>query len=603
VGSSEDFAAAKRKEARENNCRVLAVLVRAGEAGLLPGVELAELAGIPPRTATRALGRLIGLGLARRNGLKRAWATTAGYAEFGAGTPALSLLPALRPALEYLPAEVLRAFTRLQLAAVPARWHLADTYASGWGGFVAAGLTKTCKTSIAKLVCRVYGLDELQAIRSLPHETPGSVLGRRIRDRASQSGYRLQVAPQLELSYVCLDELERAKPGVKAAAGALLLGTTRAELEGEVCTIRPLIYITLNKRSELLQLDDAYVRRSVVIDTTPLRELLVDADLHMVQLFDGSGRIPHLPLDRIKPPLPALPPDLWRLLRDELRHGLTEDGWALSDTESLARIALGWAALTNSDDLEQAVLVVAFDALCCASTLGHAVAGYADRLASRLGAGALTPDPDAAEDQRRQLVTRRLSRELQRATERDRLVEERGRLERMLDEAIDQLDQRRLKDCSPQHRVEAYGITERLREVRDDITSARTQEGALAAAEVRARDPLGRAGRLHRQIERERELRRLAERRVVPELRSRSPDRAPRRDLAGFIRALLPRAHGADLESLEQQTRQLEQPPPMSQAEQRRHIQELAMEQVTRAAGLEERGRLEQTARLFNPYG
>jgi hypothetical protein len=242
---------------------------------------------------------------------------------------------------------------------------------------------------------------------------------------------------------------------------------------------------------------------------------------------------------------------------------------------------LGRAAFTRGD-LEQDVLAVAFDALCCASTVGHAVPGYVDRLASRLGGGVMAPAPDAVERERRQLVTRRLSRELEAAMERDQLVEDRGRLERMLDEAIDRLDLRRLRDCSPPQRVDAYGIAERLREVRGDITSARTRD-ALGAAEARARDPVGRAGELHLQIEREQAVRRQAGARVALYQRSRSPELAPARSMANLIAALLPGAHGAALDTLDGQARQLEVTRPVSEEERRRSTESLARKEVRNA--------------------
>jgi hypothetical protein len=342
--------------------------------------------------------------------------------------------------------------------------------------------------------------------------------------------------------------------------GALLLGTTRVELEGEVRTIRPLIYTALNtNRGGLRELDDAYIRRSVVIDTTPLRELLVDADLAMARLFDGCGRIPRLSLERLKPPLAALPPDLWRLPRDELRHDLTEDGWALSDTESLARVALGRAAYTHGD-LEQDVLAVALDALCCASTRGHTIRGYVDRLAHRLGAGVMVPDPEAVERERQRLVTCRLSRDLERAMERDQLVEDRGRLERMLDEAIDRLDLRRLKGCSRQQRVEGTGSPSDC--VRSAVTPPRH---ALETPSRRRRPaPATPSGAPESCTCRSSESRALAARSAPLRTRpaDRNPELQPARTMVNLIAASLPGAHGTALDTLDGQAHQLEAAPP-----------------------------------------
>ena len=151
--------------------------------------------------------------------------------------------------------------------------------------------------------------------------------------------------------------------------------------------------------------------------------------------------------------MPALPTELRELLRTELRAGLTDDGWAHSDVEPLARIALGRAALSDGL-LERAVIATVYDYLLCADTLAQARDGYAGRLARRPGAGGLVADPDAAQQQQQQLAERQLSREVERALERDRFVEKRGRLERMLLEALDRLDLRRLKSCSPGQRVD-----------------------------------------------------------------------------------------------------------------------------------------------------
>jgi len=61
---------------------------------------------------------------------------------------------------------------------VVARWHLAERYPAGWPPFISLGPTRIGKTSIATLTCRVYGIDEVPAIKVAQHETPGSLLGR-----------------------------------------------------------------------------------------------------------------------------------------------------------------------------------------------------------------------------------------------------------------------------------------------------------------------------------------------------------------------------------------------------------------------------------------
>jgi hypothetical protein len=584
----DELAAHNREIGADNERRVLRVLVDAGDAGVAAGRELAELAGLRERTTREVVGRLVTRSLARRDGKRRVWATVAGRSEAAAGVSGVSA-PAVAAAIGSFPSETLRAFVRLMLGAVIARWHLAGEYDSGWPGFIAFGPTKTGKTSVARLVCRILGLVQLQAIRSAYRETPGSLIGRRERDGASATGWRVERSPTMTLPFVCVDEWARGSRELQAAAGGLLLGATADELEGTRFELRPTTYITLNSGpAGLRDLDPAHVRRSVVIDTAPLVPLLDDLDWGVRRIESGQVPVPRLHLDQLRPPAPALPDDLYELLRTELRERLNDDGWAHSDVEPLARIALGRAAFADGP-LEQAVLEAAYDYLVCADTLGHAVAGYAGRLAPRLGDGMLVPDPDAAQLQRQQLIERRLVREVERAVSRGRFVEQRARLAQMLVEAIAQLDLRRLRDCSLSQRVDAYGIAAHLREVCAEVTSARSQE-TLEAADSWAQDPLRRAGELVRQIDQERDTRRQVAARTAPLQRSRRPELAPARGIAGFIHALLPAAHGPELAALNHRAHQLELSPPISEAQRLKQIRALQAKEL-------------HNSQMVNPYG
>ena len=301
---------------------------------------------------------------------------------------------------------------------------------------------------------------------------------------------------------------ERRRGEVQQAAGGLLLGATADELEGE--RIETATHRAHHPQHRAGRPTNPRYRARAQINCRsirrPLSPLLSDLDREMWRLFQsGQVPIPRLHVERLRPPAPTLPDEVCaELLRTRAprRPGLTDDGWAHSDVEPLARIALGRAALADGP-LEQAVIATVYDYLMCADTLGQARDGYAGRLAHRLGAGAMLPDPDAAKRQQQQLIERRVSRELECALDRNQRVEERGRLEQMLSEVIDKLDLRRLKDCSPRQRVAARGLAEHLREVRSEVTAARAWE-ALRAAESQGRDPLTRAGELLEQIKLER---------------------------------------------------------------------------------------------------
>lgn len=405
----DQLGARSAAQAAANEAAVLAALVAAGDAGLRPG-ELAERSRLPPRTARAAVRRLERPGLVKREGKRRLWATPAARAEAGAGLPGLALAPALDAALAHFPAEAQRAFCRLLLSAVPARWHLAGSHADGWGGFILLGPSKTGKSTIAKFVCRVYGLDERKALRLGLQETPGSLFGRRVR---CQEGYRLERSPLLELPFVCIDEWDKAPEQVRRVASGLLLGQTAAELEGEEIAVRPTVLLCLNSGpAGLGVLHEAYLRRSVVLDTSELQGLLEDMDEAAERLFREAA-IPTLSLARRRPPAERLPADVRKQLRLELKANLTPAGWALADVEAISRLALGRAALT-AGDLEQAALATALDYLSCAATVGQAEADFALRLGPALGGdGALRPDPAsaAAEADQRRVTARRTERE------------------------------------------------------------------------------------------------------------------------------------------------------------------------------------------------
>ncbi|MGN6867087.1 MAG: hypothetical protein ACTHMY_01660 [Solirubrobacteraceae bacterium] len=467
----DDLAARSIERAAGNDGAVLAVLAAAGDEGVRPGRELAERARLPDRTVREVLGRLEAKGLARRDGKRRAWATNAGRSQAGADTPGLSLAPTLDVALACLPAEALRAFARLTLSAIPARWHLASTYPTGWAGLIAMGPTKTGKTSIATLACRVYGVDELAAIRVLQHETPGALFGRRTRAGA---GYRVERSRLLDLPFVCVDELDKASRELQAVAGGLLLGNAATTLEGERVEIRPTVYVTLNTgRAGLGALQAAHVRRSVVLDTAPLRQLLADVDEGIARLFTGHVAIPRLTLARTRPPAPALPDELRKLLRADLRAGLTEEGWQHVDVEPLARLALGRAAITGGE-LEQATVATVLDYLTCAATIGQAQPGFASQLATRLGGhGALAPDPEAAEEELEHPHKRQRELEHQAAATRLEFVHARSRAAATVIAARDAMG--RSRD------IERKAIADALSEAAERIRGARNKHALDAA--------------------------------------------------------------------------------------------------------------------------
>ena len=433
-----DFRDIKQAEARKHDARVLAQLIAAGDSGLRPG-ELAGQTNLPRRTLSRAAARLKAAGLARRDGKRRIWATA--LAQSQTQTDAPSFLPALQASIACFPAEAQRAFVRLLLSGITARWHLSARYPDGWGGFVLLGPTKTGKTSIAQYACRIFSLDSFASIRPLMQETPGSIFGRRVQTAGKQ--WRLETSRLLELPFACLDEWDKADEDVRRAAGKLLLGQSVAECEGERVRMRPVVLVCLNRpESAEASLHEAWLRRSVVLDTAMLAPLLADVDEAMRRLFASS--LPRLELERLKPQKEALPEEVRRELRRVLRENLNDDGWRLCDIEAISRLALGRIAFCpEAADPLQAAYATALDYLACASTVNQTRSGFGLRLKGWLKDTGLPVSPAEAEREsqaRRQTAidaaSRNQAERLRFVAEREAKAEEAAGLRRQMGRAI-----------------------------------------------------------------------------------------------------------------------------------------------------------------------
>lgn len=290
-----DLIEARRAEAETNDAKVLRALAGAGDVGAST-VELAAVTGLSERTVRAAVARLVGHRLAVRAGQRgRVFTTPAGRAEAGAGMPGLALVGALDGAVGLLPSEGHRAFTRLLLSGVVARWHLRSRWRSGWGCFVVVGPTKTAKTAVAELACQALGLASSVAIRSLRGETEAALVGRRER---IEGRFRLVASELLGLPLLCLDEFDKAPGELRTATSKLLQGDAEIAGEGtQVLDVAPCVMVCANSPAGLR---GEYLRRAVVLDTEPLLPLLGDVHESVRQVLAG-GAVPRLDSTRCGP--------------------------------------------------------------------------------------------------------------------------------------------------------------------------------------------------------------------------------------------------------------------------------------------------------------
>ena len=454
-------------------------LLAAGETRSEP---IARALGVTPRTVRRGLDRLVIAHLVESPS-RGTWRLTVagGRAAVVATVPE----PAAASAdLGALPAEH-QALLRLVEDAVVARRALRTVHPSNWPGFVLLGPTKSGKTFLGRLAARRFGIDPDEAIVRLMRETKGSLLGRR--EQTGPGTWRMEPSPYLALPLVVLDEYDKASPELRPATFAYLEGSSHYRAEGDMFEVTATTIITLNaERDPSRLLPDAYLRRAVVLDTTPLRAATRDLDVVVARLERAD--LPRI-ADDLAPPGDALaedaiaggPRDALRLL---LQTCLTERGWELVDVEAISRLVLGrWATLPA--DLPAAVLGVVADYLLVSATRSGIVeSDWPARIEAVVGA-AVTPIATTlatARDRRAAVVDREADVKRAAFAVSLDLAGTRERLLHRLDSATRSTPTRTRAMTAPE-RESFADVRGKAQPLRDAVSKARSLE-ALAGLEV-----------------------------------------------------------------------------------------------------------------------
>ncbi len=467
---------AKAAQGAQTERTILGAIARAGDAGLSV-TELAHVAQVHPETARHHVRRLTSqrppLVVRIRGG---AIASGAGRIEAGLDqdtAPQGQRTPlTLSQVVAILPTEAQRAFLRLLLSGIVARHHLRHDHPRGWGSFLVQGPTGTGKTLVGELACRLIGQDPTRAVRLVQRETPGSLLGRRAQARGG--AWKVEPSPLLSLPLVVLDELDKADEALRREALGLLLGDAEVEHENQVLDVAPVVVGAYNTGK--FDPHDAYVRRSVLLDTTPLVPLLGDLDLAGGELLGHPRRLPRLDLAQLRPPS-ALPESRRRWLRDTLRTCLSEEGWSLVALPAVERLALGRAVLAPTLDgcdpgpeLYRATVLTAQDYLTCAATVGHCHDGWVPAMRKVLDAAHCTAPDLAGEQDQAETIKRTAA--VAKGRESLDLTERRGRLAEQCRAARASIDLRKLL---PANRPAAEGLRAALARLAEDMTASRSR--------------------------------------------------------------------------------------------------------------------------------
>lgn len=276
--------------------------------------------------------------------------------------------------ISLLPTLPHQAFFRLLLSGVVAKKHLLAHFDSSYPAFFACGRTATFKTSLATLVCKVFGLDSVTYIYLITLALPKELGIRRVREKGKQ-GFDISTSPYLEQPFICFDELDKASTELRKVALAYADGRREFLGEGQAVTNHVCAMMTLNKELDKLPIPDAYLRRSIVLDTDPLAPELTDVDLIAKQIFES--RIPRIDLESCMVRVTTLSGEEYALLRDLLKRAVKPEAWGVKmDTQPVVILTLGRLILTGSSDVKEAIYSTVYDRLWCLETIGGTVEGW-----------------------------------------------------------------------------------------------------------------------------------------------------------------------------------------------------------------------------------
>ncbi len=291
--------------------------------------------------------------------------------------------PKLKKVIDMLPTGLHRAFSRLLVSGIIAKYYLANAYDDGYPAFILGGETKGFKTALAKVVCRLLGLKPEENIYPLFSAIAGEYGVRRFRMKGNDH-YSIAASPLFKQPFICLDEFDKVTDrDTKRNVLFLLDGRRKFGAEGETVENRVCTMVTLNTKIgkediKRFGIPDPYIRRSIVADTEHVRMELRDVDLVAKKIFEMKD-FPRINLDKLRIACTKLPDDVFNCLRDLLMNCTNEEFQGLVDTMPLVILTLGCSALLNGDVWE-AMFQTLWDRLICLESLGGTVAGWREKV-------------------------------------------------------------------------------------------------------------------------------------------------------------------------------------------------------------------------------
>jgi len=287
--------------------------------------------------------------------------------------------PGLKKLIDMLPSELHRAFFRLAICGVIAKYLLFQLYDDGYPGFIMGGRTRGFKTALGNVLCRIFGLRPEKNIYPMYLATPGEFGVRRLRSKAAR-GFDISESSYFNESFMVFDEFDKVgDKDIRRNVLFFLDGRAQFDVEGKSIQNHACTMVTLNTnlRKEGLErfgIPEPYIRRCVVADTEHVRMELRDVDLVAKKIFEMKD-FPRINLDKLHLACTELPGDVFNCLRN-LLLGCTEESYqGLVDTRPLEILTLGRSALLDGD-VREAMYQTIWDRLVCLESLGGTVDGW-----------------------------------------------------------------------------------------------------------------------------------------------------------------------------------------------------------------------------------
>ena len=316
---------------------------------------------VPRATLYRHLAKLSEEGSLSQRG--RTYRTTAeGLRRLAAveSTMDWQVFDGLFPPLQGVPSVQHRAIIELILAAIVAR--RASLQDDHHPAFVLFGHTLAWKTSLARFLCSMLGLDPSTHIINLASESGQSLWLRK--DARGEVTFRREI---LSAPFLTFDEYLEAHPKVRTVIQHFLSGRTAIPFENSVLSITPVCFVTMNARPKpslegRTTFTAPQLRRLILCDV----DQVAIPDLARIgqQPLQAAARYPSITIPASGQDCQPYRPQILRLVRDLI----TPEAQSLIDVDMVMLLCSGMTGFIN--DPERAIQQTLYNLCLVKQTLG-----------------------------------------------------------------------------------------------------------------------------------------------------------------------------------------------------------------------------------------